>query len=87
MEWMAKRDNNVDRSARRQAAVDFCDDLPRIDCVLQHGITFDSLEKIASKRQCLGIAEDVHAQQWEEINVDVSVNLVSPTTNVKIPTA
>ena len=83
---MAKWNNNVDKCARLQAAVDFRDNLLRIDCVFQHGITFDSLEEIASERQCLGIADDCHAGQLDEINIDVSVNLVSAATDIKIPT-
>ena len=76
----------MDISTRLQTTADFHDDLMWITRMFQNGITFDSLEDVASERKCFGIADDTYALQWKKVNIDVPVNIVSTTTNIKIPT-
>ncbi len=76
----------MDISTKLQTAADFRDNLLRIAGVFQHGITFDSLKEVVSERQCFDIADDAHSRQWKEVDVNVPVDSIPSTSDIKIPT-
>lgn len=62
MKGMTKRHHDMYEAARGQDPLDFSHDIVGALYVLEDGVTLDTLELIAGKRQTVCIRHDVHAR-------------------------